>query len=237
MAGEEPVRHPIDDVETLAAQAREPGEDLIDKAPQGAREVSPDIALEIVPFPLLLAQLRAAPGQPDDVQPPRPLSQRGLARLARVAGAMVEGQEDLAPGRAVAPVQGVEVELECRRILGRADHLHPAAAEDLDAPEGGHPPIRPRGREGRLDPDPMPDPIEDRICLQVGLVLMMELVDRRLLGYFFSAAANSCSQWATSLGSCRCAKVCLGRPLAKRRRARRWRSQLAVTRTRVVSAK
>src|SRR5262245_35327525 len=112
MPGDEPVRHAIDDVETLPAQAREPGEDLVDKVAQGTGKVPPDIALEVAPFPFLLAQLRAVLGQPDDVQPLPPPSQRALARLARVAGAMVEGQEDLTPGLAMAPVQGVEIELE-----------------------------------------------------------------------------------------------------------------------------
>jgi hypothetical protein len=112
MAREEPIRDLIDDVEAFAAQAGEPGEDLVDEASEVAREVTPNVALEIAPLALLFAQLWAVLGEPDQVQPPLPLGQRVLADLAPVTGSIVQSQEDRAPGSLVAPSQGVQVELE-----------------------------------------------------------------------------------------------------------------------------
>ncbi len=57
MAGDEPVRHVIDDVQTGATESAQASEDLIDERSEGAGEVAADIPLEVAPLPFTVPNL------------------------------------------------------------------------------------------------------------------------------------------------------------------------------------
>jgi len=57
----------VDDVEPLAAEVAQPGQDLVHERAQAAGEMAAGVALEDAPRALLLIELRAVARQPDDV--------------------------------------------------------------------------------------------------------------------------------------------------------------------------
>src|SRR5450755_1795373 len=69
VALQEPLGHVVDDIQSFAAQATQPSQDLVSKGTQVTRQMAPRVALEVAPFSFFLVQLRAVFGEPDDVQP------------------------------------------------------------------------------------------------------------------------------------------------------------------------
>jgi hypothetical protein len=185
MAGEEPVGDLVEDVPTLAAEVVEAVTDLVNEVAEGRGEVATCISLEVAPLALLGIELWAVAGEPDDVQPVGPLGQGGPTRAAGVAGAVVEDEVDFLAGRDVPPFECLEVASEGCRVLRRLEHLDPPPTERFDAAKDGHPPVGPDGRHGRLLATSMPDPTQVGVRLDMGLILVMQLVPVRLGGYLF----------------------------------------------------
>src|SRR5579885_1742455 len=95
--GDEPLRHPIDHLDALAAQAAQAGQEASGELAPAARQVAPRVALEDVPVPSLEVQLGAVAGQPDHVPPGGPRGQGRATGLAGVTRPVIQDQVDLAP--------------------------------------------------------------------------------------------------------------------------------------------
>ena len=107
-----------------------------------------------------------------------------------MAGPVVQHQDDLPPGRLVPGLQRRQIAGEAGRVLPHLEHLDPPPSQRLDAAEDRQPPVGARRRHGRLRPDPMPDPAEVRVGVQMGLVLIVQLIPLRLAPAPFSPAAR-----------------------------------------------
>lgn len=186
MSRDKPVRHTINDVQPLAAELRQPGEELIDEFPDRAGQMAAVVAFEHLPLGLFAVQVRTVARERDHVQPGLPLGQGGLARFAHVRRPVVEHQKALPSGFGVADIQCFEILAKAGRVLARTDDLHATTPEHFDAAEDRHSSIRASRRQRRLLTAPMPNLRQIGIGLHVRLVLMMQLVAlRRGLHHFF----------------------------------------------------
>jgi hypothetical protein len=171
-----PLRHLVDDIAALAAQPVQAGHQLIHEGAQGGREMATVIPLEGAPLAFLRIEVGTVAGQWHHLQPRGPVSQRRPRPFAGVAGAIVEDEDDVAASRRMPGIEGRQVASEADGIGPRAEHFDPPAPAGFDAAKDRQPPIRAGRRQERLLTNPMPDPPQVGVGLQMGLVLIVQFV-------------------------------------------------------------
>lgn len=104
-----------------------------------------------------------------------------------MAGTVVEHEIDLRAECGMPRIECFKVVRKAGRGLTSADHFDPPPPEHFHTAEHGYPSIAPHGRNGWLHATSMPDPIQVRIRLEMGLILVVQFKAlRSRLHDFFS---------------------------------------------------